>query len=163
VWLILYKRHSGEPTVSYNEAVEEALCFGWIDGLRRSIDDRRYAKRFSPRRAESLWSALNKARVRRMTDQGLMTKAGMAAIAAAKKSGKWNETPVGRGVFKTPPELKSELARNEKATRFFDSLAPSYRAQFVRWVASAKREETRERRAREAVALLARGEKLGMK
>ncbi len=163
VWLVLYKGQTGKRTLSYDDAVEEALCFGWIDGIRRSLDQERYAHRLTPRRARSGWSALNKARVERMIDQGLMTRAGLAAVAAGKRSGTWHEEPASRGVLRMPPELESGLARNNKATTFFKGLAPSYKKQFMGWIASAKREETRGRRAREAVALLARGEKLGMK
>ena len=91
VWLVFYKRHAGKPSLSYDDAVEEALCFGWIDGVRRRVDEDRYMHRFSPRQASSRWSALNRTRVARMEEAGLMTPAGRSAVQAAKRNGKWDE------------------------------------------------------------------------
>jgi len=163
VWLVFYKRRTGTSPLAYNDAVEEALCFGWIDGVRRALDDRRYMHRLSPRKSDSKWSELNKARAQRMLDTGLMNPSGLRAIDEAKRNGHW-AAPVRR-----PPaapisaEFKSHLRKNKKAAEFFASLAPSHRRQYGDWIASAKREETRTRRIEEALKLLAAGEKLGMR
>ena len=162
VWLVFYKRHTGKPTLSYNDAVEEALCFGWIDGIKRSIDDERYMHRFSPRKQNSKWSESNRIRVARMQKAGQMTAAGKRAVASAKRSGKWSE-PAPDFDFSMPSELEAGLARSKKAANFFASLAPSYQRQFIGWITTAKREETRKRRLKEAMELLKRGEKLGMR
>ena len=162
VWVVFYKRHTGKPTLTYNDAVEEAVCFGWIDGVMRSIDDERYTHRFTPRKVSSRWSATNRKRAEKMIEAGFMTEAGREAIEQAQRSGNW-DTPPPRFDVSVPPELAEELRKNEKAARYFDSLAPSYRAQFTGWINSAKRSETRQRRLAETVFLLERGRKLGMR
>jgi uncharacterized protein YdeI (YjbR/CyaY-like superfamily) len=164
VWVVFYKRHTGKPTLSYNDAVEEAVCFGWIDGVKRSLDDQRYMHRFSPRQPNSKWSATNRERAERMIKAGLMVPSGLKMIRRAKRAGTWETEPVAASKnASVPPELAAKLRRNARAARFFESLAPSYRRQFTGWINSAKREVTRRRRIDEAVALLARGEKLGMR
>lgn len=163
VWLVFYKRHTGKPTLSYNDAVEEALCFGWIDGIRKSIDDERYMHRFTPRKPDSRWSETNRKRVARLTDAGLMTAAGKRAVRRARESGKWDEPPRSPVDFSMPSELRRRLTQDHGAEQFFLSLAPSYRRQYIAWVASAKRADTRERRADEALELLRSGKKLGMR
>jgi len=163
VWLVFYKRHTGKPTLSYNDAVEEALCFGWIDGVKRSVDEERYMHRFSPRLMGSKWSESNRKRVARLVDAGLMTPSGQRSIDEAKLNGNW-DTPARPSMdMPMPPELASRLKRHKKAARFFESLAPSYRRQYIAWIATARRDETRTRRLDEAMQLLARGEKLGMR
>jgi uncharacterized protein YdeI (YjbR/CyaY-like superfamily) len=163
VWLVFYKRHTGASSLTYNDAVEEALCFGWIDGVRRALDNRRYMHRLSPRKSDSKWSELNKARAQRMLDTGLMKPPGLRAIDEAKRNGHWS-APVRR-----PPaspmsaEFESHLRKNKKAAQFFASLASSHQRQYRDWIASAKREETRARRIEEALKLLVVGEKLGMR
>jgi uncharacterized protein YdeI (YjbR/CyaY-like superfamily) len=164
VWLIFYKRHTGKPTLSYSDAVEEAVCFGWIDGVKRRIDDDRYTHRFSPRKPDSKWSATNRKRAARMKKAGLMTTAGRKAIAAAKRRGTWQATANAPEVdVSIPAALAAALLNNPKAAQFFESLSPSYQQQFTGWINIAKREETRQRRIEESVALLTRGEKLGMR
>jgi uncharacterized protein YdeI (YjbR/CyaY-like superfamily) len=161
-WVVFYKRHTGRPTLSYDDAVEEALCFGWIDGVRRSLDSERYTHRFSPRTPSSRWSALNRTRAERMERAGKMTAAGRQKIEEAMRNGKWNE-PAPEIDLSVPPELAARLQRNKKAADFFDSLSPSYRKQFCAWINAAKRDDTRTRRLDESIRLLARGEKLGMR
>jgi uncharacterized protein YdeI (YjbR/CyaY-like superfamily) len=163
VWLVFYKRHTGKPTLSYNDAVEEALCFGWIDGIRKSVDDERYMHRFSPRKPGSKWSASNRQRVARMTEAGLMMPAGQKAVAEAQASGRWDAPARPDIELAMPPELGERLAADAGAAEFFESLAPSYRRQFIAWVAMAKRPETRQRRAAEALDLLRAHRKLGMR
>jgi uncharacterized protein YdeI (YjbR/CyaY-like superfamily) len=163
VWLVFLKQHTGNSNVSYNDAVEEALCFGWIDGVKRSIDEDRYMHRFTPRKSDSKWSKLNKERAQRMLKAGQMAPAGEKSIELAKKNRKWAEPVSARTNFSMPPELNARLKRNKKAATFFASLAPSYQRQYIAWIATAKRPETKNRRLDEAVKLLKRGEKLGMR
>jgi len=163
VWLVFLKQHTGRPNVSYNDAVEEALCFGWIDGVKRSIDEDHYTHRFTPRKSDSKWSELNKERARHMIDAGRMAPAGEKSIELAKKNGKWTRPANVRADFSMPPEFNARLKRNAKAATFFATLAPSYQRQYIAWIATAKRPETRNRRLDEAIELLTRGEKLGMR
>ena len=161
VWLVFYKKHTGKPCASYNDAVEEALCFGWIDGIKRRIDDERYAFRFTPRNPNSNWSPSNIKRVTNLIAEGRMTAAGMRLVEAAKASGAWAAALKPR-VFEMPAELKEALAANKEAGAFFESLPPSQKKQFIGWIASAKRPETRQKRLQKAMALLAEGKRLGM-
>jgi len=225
VWLIFYKKHSGRPRISYDHAVEEALCFGWIDSIVKKMDDDRFAQRFTPRRDGSRWSALNKRRLRKLIREGRMTDAGLAKVddvtlgekAPAKSSeedldiprfvkqglkanakawksfrsaspsrrsayirlimdAKTEETrerrlreAISRLVQNTgdlddlPRSVKQALEANAKAWENFRNLAPSYRRHYVGWIMHAKKEETRERRLREAVTLLEQNRKLGLK
>ena len=163
VWVVFFKKTASRTNLSYNDAVEEALCFGWIDGMKRSIDEERYMHRFSPRKPGSKWSPSNLERVRRMIDAGLITKAGEQSIADAKKSGAWDSPVSPPGPLPMPPAFDARLGRNKKARAFFESLAPSCRRQYIDWIASAKREDTRKRRIDEAIKLLSSRKKLGMR
>ena len=163
VWLIFYKRRTDKPTLEYDEAVEEALCFGWIDSTIKRIDDEKYVRKLTPRTAGSRWSEANRKRVTKLEEQGRMTEAGIAKVREAKASGRWGKTDRPNIPLEIPKELKSALAKSRKAKKFFDELAPSYRRQIIGWIATAKRSETRERRVSESIALLERGERLGMK
>jgi uncharacterized protein YdeI (YjbR/CyaY-like superfamily) len=164
IWLVFFKRHTGKATLSYNDAVEEAVCFGWIDGIKQRIDDARYTHRFSPRRPDSKWSETNRKRAARMEKAELMTAAGRKAIAAARRTGKWQATTNAPEVdVSIPAALAAALQKNPKAAEFFESLSPSYQQQFTGWINIAKREQTRERRIAETITLLARGAKLGMR
>ena len=163
IWLVFYKKETSKPTIEYEAAVEEALCFGWIDSIIKKIDDAKYARKFTPRTDKSKWSQLNKKRANRMIKQGRMTGAGLEKIKAAKKTGLWDKDPRPRISFDIPPEFAKALARNKKAKDFFDKLAPSYRKHYIGWIAVAKRPETKMRRIAESIALLERGKKLGLK
>jgi len=163
VWLVFYTKQSGKSTLDYDDAVEEALCFGWIDSIIKKIDNEKYARKLTPRKAESLWSELNKGRVTRLQKQNLITEAGILKVKQAKASGLWNKSDRPNISFEIPMELNRALAKNRKAKNFFDQLASSYQKQFIGWIAVAKRKETKERRLRESIALLEQGEKLGMK
>jgi len=162
VWLIYYKRYTGKPSIPYEDAVEEALCFGWIDSLIRRIDDLRYARMFTPRRPGSVWSALNLSRARRMIRQGRMKAAGLAKVPKAAlgflpiPERKRNQPAI-------PGFFKEALSDNPRARDFFDQLAPSNKWNYIGWLASAQQEETKRKRLREALGLLERGQKLGMK
>ena len=161
VWLAFFKKHVQKPCVTLAEAVEEALCFGWIDGKLRRIDDERHVLRFSPRHPGSVWSETNKARVRRLTAEGRMTEAGLLMVEAGKKSGQWQKARL-RERTTVPKDLAAALAANAAARSFFGGLAPSYRKLYVAWLEDAKRPETRQRRIATVVARSARGQKPGI-
>jgi uncharacterized protein YdeI (YjbR/CyaY-like superfamily) len=163
IWLVFYKKHTGKPTLEYDEAVEEALCFGWIDSIIRKIDDERYVRKLTPRKANSRWSESNKKRITKLEKQGLMTPAGIKTVKEAKASGLWDKPNRPQISLKIPKELEDALAKNRKAKSFFDQIAPSYQKQFIGWIEVAKRQETKDRRIKESIVLLEQGEKLGMK
>lgn len=159
IWMVFYKKHSGHPNIAYEDAVEEALCFGWIDSLIKRLDDDRYARKFTPRTGTEKWSALNLGRVRKLRAENRMTDAGRAVLPA-----EYPAEAAPRAVPREVPEaLTAALAARPEAERFFSALAPSYRRAFVAWITNAKREETRKRRIGEAVEMLAAGRRLGMK
>lgn len=163
IWLIFYKKHTGKPSLEYDVAVEEALCFGWIDSIIKKIDEERYVKKFTPRKSSSRWSDINKKRILKLEKQGLMTEAGHSVVEATRKSGLWDKSDRPTISFDVPDDLKNALEKNRKAQTFFNQLAPSYRKQFIGWIMVAKQQETRECRIRESITLLEQGEKLGMK
>lgn len=163
IWLIYFKKHTNNPTIPYGEAVEEALCFGWIDSIVKRIDEKKYAQRYTPRKNKSLWSELNKIRVEKMIKQGRMTEAGMDKVMVAKKNGHWDRTVTSKETWSMPMELKNALVANKKAKEYFYSLAPSYQRQYIGWIASAKKNETRHKRVKEAINLLEQNQKLGVK
>jgi uncharacterized protein YdeI (YjbR/CyaY-like superfamily) len=163
VWLIYYKKHTGKPRIPYDDAVEEALCFGWIDSTVKRIDDEKYCQKFTPRNLKSIWSEHNKRRVAKMIKQGKMTKHGMEKVKAAKKNGEWYKTAEAVKEFKMPQALSQLLAANKKAGEFFNELSASHKKQYIGWIASAKKVETKEKRAGEAITLLKKKQKLGMK
>ena len=146
--------------MSYDEAVEEALCWGWIDGLTNRWDERSYAVRFTPRKPGSVWSESNVARVEKMIVEGLMTPAGQALVDEAKRRGTWDEAASGR-LEVTPPDLEAALAADPAAAARWRAWAPSHRRQYVYWVLDAKRPETRARRVAETVRRAAAGLKPG--
>jgi len=162
LWLVFYKRHTGKAGLTYDEAVEEALCFGWIDGILKRIDDEKHMTRFCPRRKHSIWSERNKERVRRMIEAGRMTEAGLAKIRQAKENGQWDKAGEREDVTIVPAELTEALAKDERARSNFESLAPCYRKHFIGWVGTAKRQETRRKRVAEAVRLLRENRRLGI-
>jgi len=161
-WVVFYKKHVGKAWLTYDEAVEEALCFGWIDGIKKRLDDETYVHRFTPRKRGSTWSSSNRRRVEKMEEAGRMTPAGAALVDAAKAGGSWQAKSAAETEHAMPAELEAALETSTTAKATFESLSPSQRRQYVAWVASAKRPDTRERRASKARALLKMGQKLGM-
>lgn len=158
IWLVLFKKHTGETTFTYQDALEEALCFGWIDGVRQRLDDRRYAQRFTPRTRSSRWSETNKALAAALEARGLMTPAGLASRASARPDAHpAEEEPSG-----LPEWLVTALRTNPTAWRNFMALPPSHQRRYVGWIASARRDETRKKRISEAVSLLLENKRLGL-
>lgn len=163
VWLIFYKDGS-KQSIPYNDAVEEALCFGWIDSNIQKIDKTKYARKFTPRGATSRWSELNKRRVAKMIQTGRMTQAGLAKITfPITDRHKQSYKPVRKKALPIPTYLKRALMTNKRAWNNFLNLAPSYRRLYVAWISTAKRAETRNQRLKEATRLLAKNEKLGLR
>lgn len=139
------KKHTGLATVNYTDAVEEALCFGWIDTTLNPIDDRFYKQLFTPRKPRSTWAASNKARVERLIADGLMTVAGLAAIEVARANGSWSSLDQVESLV-APPELARALKANPAAKKHWTAYSPSCRKQFLFWLSGAKRPETRAKR-----------------
>lgn len=155
VWLVIAKKGSGAPGAGYEEAVEEALCFGWIDSRVRPLDERRYEQWYCPRRPGSIWSRLNKERVERLRRAGLMAPAGLAKVEAAMADGSWELLDVVEALA-MPEDLERALAAVPGAAEGFTGLAPSLQKQYLYWVLSAKRNRTRAARVA-AVVAAARG------
>ena len=158
IWLVFHKRHTGAESISYNDAVEEALCFGWIDSLVQRLDDARYARKFTPRRAGSKWSTTNRRRYADLKSRGVLAAPGLRR-APTNRDG---DAP-RLSVSALPPYIEETLKTVPRAWQHFNQLAPSYQRAYIGWIESAKREETKERRLREALSLLASGKKLGLK
>jgi uncharacterized protein YdeI (YjbR/CyaY-like superfamily) len=158
IWLIYYKKGTEEPTVAYEDAVEAALSFGWIDSKVNALDEKRYMQVFTPRKPGSTWSKLNKNRVTKLLKQGLMTPAGLEKVESAKKDGSWNMLSDVEDLI-LPDDLKKALAVDEKAEINFNQFNDSSKKQILWWVASAKRPETRKRRIRKIVEMAAQNKK----
>lgn len=152
IWLIYYKKESGKPRVSYDEAVEEALCFGWVDSKPNVLDEERYQQLFSPRKPKSPWSKLNKGRVERLIAENRMAPAGLAKIEAAKLDGSWNTYDAIEDLT-VPDDLREALAANKDAETHFSAFSPTSKKNILWWIESAKRPETRSKRIKETVAL----------
>lgn len=162
VWLVYYKKHTDRPRIPYDDAVEEALCFGWIDSTVRRLDEERFLQKFTPRKSKSNWCESNVKRARRLIDEGRMTKAGLEAIAEGALDTKFEPKPKSKEV-EVPRFISDALRKTKRAWENFGALAPSYRREYVNWITQAKRPETRERRLAEAARLLSENKKLGMK
>ncbi len=160
IWLVFWKRHTGKQCIDYEASVETAICFGWIDSLMKAIDEDSYARKFTPRKGKSNWSDLNRERALDMMRSGAMTESGMDAVKAARENGSWYLRPAS---IEMPSELEDELDNNSEAALFFAELAPSYRKHYMGWVDEAKKTEIRQKRAEEAVRLLANHSKLPLK
>ena len=165
IWLEYYKKHTGKPSIPYNDAVEEALCYGWIDSTVRRIDGERYMQKFTPRNKRSNWSKLNVKRVKKLIKEGKMTPAGLELFEYAKKHKLLPDPALekSRKNPDTPDWFEEALEKNPAAREYFHNLAPSYKRQYLWWILDAKKAETRLRRLGEALDMLSRGEKLGMK
>jgi uncharacterized protein YdeI (YjbR/CyaY-like superfamily) len=157
VWLVRHKQHTGVKSMPYQDVVREALCFGWVDSLIKRLDEDRHAIKLTPRKPTSKWSDINRKRWNELKSAGLLAAPGLAAA------------PTGNRYAPKPsiPELPAYVAKafktNVRAWRHFQALAPTYRRDFVVWIHTAKRPDTREKRIRESIALLSAGKKLGLK
>ena len=164
IWLVYYKKHTRKPSIPYVEAVEEAICFGWIDSTIRRIDDEKYAQKFTPRNASSQWSLLNIERAKKLIKSGRMTEAGLK---------KYHETEINPRKILTEPPMKANpvmhplflkaLQENADAQRQFNLFPPSYQKLCLAWINNAMKGETLQRRINEVVSLSAEGKRIGMK
>jgi len=159
LWVGFYKKSSGKPSITWPESVDEALCFGWIDGVRKRIDDQSYMIRFTPRKPTSIWSAVNIRHAQRLVNEGRMRPSGLKAFEARKEN--------RSGIYsyeQRSPELEAKYAakfkRNKTAWKFFQAQPPSYRKTLNWWVVSAKQEETRIKRLEKLIEASAHGQRL---
>jgi len=159
LWVGFYKKSSGKPSITWPESVDEALCVGWIDGIRKSIDEESYMIRFTPRRRASVWSAVNIKRAEVLTDEKRMRPPGLAAFAARRenRSGIYSYEQRGEQL---PEPYAARLRRNQKAWKFFQAQPPSYRKAIAWWVVGAKQEKTRQKRLQKLIAESARSRRL---
>ena len=158
VWLVYHRKGSERPSISYEDSLDEALAFGWIDSMIKKIDEERYARKFTPRKPGSVWSKYNLERVRKLTAEGRMTKWGLEAFE--KRTGEislleqLNAKPT-----RVPKDLEAALKKNKLAWENFGRFGPSYRKRYLIWISDAKKPETRKRRIAEAVVLISRNVK----
>ena len=157
VWLLFYKAHTGRQRLAYEDSVREALCFGWIDSLVKRLDDDRYAIKVTPRKPTSKWSDINRKRWNDLKAAGLLAEPGLAAAPTTNRYAPHAPIP------KLPAYVAKAFKTSPSAWQHFQALAPTDRRDFVVWIHTAKRPETRERRIRESIAVLAAGKKLGLK
>ena len=156
IWFVFYKSHTGQKSIPYEDMVRAALCFGWIDSLIKRLDDDRYAVKVTPRQPTSKWSNLNRKRWAELKAAGSLTAAGLAAAPT-------DHTYAKPAIPTLPNYIAQAFREHPQAWKFFQDLAPSYRRNFVVWIHMAKRPETREKRIRESIRLLAARKKLGLK
>ena len=146
-----YKVKSGKKSMNWSESVDQAICFGWIDGKLKSLDKDRFILRYSPRKPNSVWSKINKDKAEQLIDQGRMTASGLAKIEEAKKNGTWDAAYTNKIRDEIPSDLKKALMENTKAWNNFESFANSYRNTYIGWIIGAKTDDTRKRRISEVV------------
>lgn len=145
IFLIYFKKHTNKPSIAYNEAVEEALCFGWIDSIVKRIDDERYMQKFTPRNPKSLWSETNKKRVRKLITLKKMTEAGLIKVRQAKANGKWFESTDAEKKFIFSEEISDLSTTKTEIKELFEALSPSSKKYYTQWIMGAKKPETQKR------------------
>ncbi|MES2799917.1 MAG: YdeI/OmpD-associated family protein [Bacteroidota bacterium] len=150
IWVVMVKKSANQATITWSDAVDEALCFGWIDSTKRKLDEQRSIQYFTKRKPKSTWSKINKQKVEALLEQGLMTEAGLKCVEIAKQNGSWTILDSVENL-EIPSDLESALATQENAMEFFLGLSKSVRKMMLHWVQAAKRPETREHRIKEIV------------
>lgn len=160
IWLRYFKKASGQVTIAHKEAVREALCWGWIDGQARPLDEVSWLVKFTPRGARSTWSQVNVGLVEQLIAEGMMMPAGLAVVEAAKADGRWQQAYASSSTFEMPEDFMTALAKKPKALAFFESLNKVNRYAIYHRLHTAKRPETRKQRMKDFLAMLQRGEKL---
>ena len=158
VWLVSYKKATGKPRIEYDEAVEEALCFGWVDSKPQKLDEERAMLWFAPRKPKTGWSALNKQRVERLIELGMMQAAGLAKVEAAKTDGTWGLLDEVE-TLAVPDDLRSALSQRREAAKNFEAFPRSVKRSILEWIHNAKRAETRAKRVEETAELASRNER----
>lgn len=159
IWLRFFKKGSGKKTVTYAEALDEALCYGWIDSQLKKYDEASYLQKFTPRRSKSVWSKLNIQHVERLSKAGKMKPAGLQKVEEAKKDGRWEQAYDSSGKMTVPADFLKQLAKNKKAKAFFETFNKANTYAIAWRLATAKKPETREKRMKAILAMLAKGEK----
>ncbi|MBN2266399.1 MAG: YdeI/OmpD-associated family protein [Candidatus Aminicenantes bacterium] len=162
IWIAYYKKGSGKRSVTYREALDEALCYGWIDSTIRRVNGERYMQRYTPRKPGSIWSARNKSHIARLAKAGRMAPPGAAKVEAARRDGSWDRLRAIDPNPETPPDLLAELEMHAGDEALWAKLAPSHKKMYAWWILDAKRPETRSRRIRETVEKLRAGRRPGM-
>jgi uncharacterized protein YdeI (YjbR/CyaY-like superfamily) len=162
IWLQMFKKDSGIASVNYAQALDVALCYGWIDGQLKSIDELSYMQRFTPRRPRSIWSKRNIEHIARLTGEGRMKPAGIREAEAAKADGRWEVAYDGQGTMSLPSDFLEELTKSEKAFTFYESLNKANKYAIAWRIQTAKRPETRKKRMKEILDMLEREEKYHM-
>ena len=160
LWLKIFKKNSGEKTITYAEALDVALCYGWIDGQKQSFDEQAWLQKFCPRREKSIWSKINIGHVERLINEGRMRPAGLKAVEKAKADGRWEKAYDSPSKMTMPEDFLQALSKNKKAEAFFMSLNKTNLFSIGFRLQTAKKQETREKRMKEIIEMLARGEKL---
>ena len=158
LWLKIAKKATGISTVTYAEALDVALCYGWIDGQKGSFDEQYFLQKFTPRRPKSIWSKINVEKVAGLIASGEMKPAGLKAVEAAKQDGRWAAAYSSQKNMEVPADFQSALNKNKKAKAFFETLTGSRRYSFLFRIETAKKAETREKRIRQFLEMLERGE-----
>ena len=161
VWLIFHKRRTGVPSIAYVDARDEALCFGWVDSLVKRLDDSRYAIKFTPRKASSRWSTINRKRYAALKASGRLKPSGIERAPTERSYG--TRPPRYQMPATLPRYIQAAFKKHPAARRYFEGLAPSHRRRYIGWIETAKHEETRARRLKEAIRLLIAGKPLGLK
>jgi len=156
IWLVFHKKHTSKKSIALSDAIDEALCFGWVDSLIKRLDDNRYARKFTPRKADSKWSTINRRRYAQLKASGLLAPAGLARKPTTRSGDAPQASP------QVTRHIEKVLKANTRARAQFEKLSPSLRRNCIAWVDSAKRDETKQKRLRELIAKLAAGEKVGM-
>lgn len=159
VWMNFAKKNASLQSVYYPEALEIALCYGWIDGQVKSLDEQSYLHKFTPRKPRSIWSKINRVKVEKLIEAGRMQPAGLAEIERAKQDGRWERAYDSPATAQVPDDLTAELGKNEKANRFFQSLNSANRYAILWRLQTAKKAETRQARLDKILGMLERGEK----
>jgi len=163
IWLVFHKVKKGKYFLSYDFAVEEALCYGWIDSIIKKIDNEKYCRKFTVRKEKSNWSESNKKRVEKLVKEKRMKPAGQRLVDIAKETGTWNKNTLPDVSQEISKEFETELNKNTSAKKFFNSLSRTDQKYFILWINSAKRETTKTKRISESVSKLLKQEKLGLK
>jgi len=159
IWFVYFKKQTGKPRVTYDEAVEEALCFGWIDSLPRKFDENRSKLLFTPRKPKSVWSKLNKTRIEKLIKNGLMTEIGLVKIEAAKRDRSWNALDASDNL-EIPKDLMQAFKENKTAAKNFTAFSDSVKRVILSWIGSAKRSATRAARIEKTVAMAERNKRV---
>jgi uncharacterized protein YdeI (YjbR/CyaY-like superfamily) len=160
VWLRMFKKGSGKQTLTYADALDAALCYGWIDGIMRSYDEESYVQRFTPRKPKSVWSKRNREHIERLTKEKRMKPAGMAQVQAAKADGRWDAAYDGQKDMEAPADFLAAISKNKQALAFYESLSRANKYAIAWRLQTAKKPETRERRLNALVKMIEQGKRL---